>query len=281
VYSPNGQSNWLDELADIYVALRCECGERPAANSLEGIDIIDPTLIRRYLAAAVVPRLVDGGNFDTVRADLGEVLAYELLEREFGTVIGYKLARDRETIQLPGRGIDAIGIEEPNDATSTSSEGNGTDTRLAVVLTEVKVSDDRTRPPGVVDRARKGMRNQHRGHLREERDTLNKLWNTARMIRDAATQNKMFEVCLHLENGRNDAVSIVACSVLVRPHTLVHDADCGTFESSPADYAPAYVRFLTVSLPEQLQPTLQEWDAAIGRAIERFSQGPGAGEAAA
>src|SRR5207237_641083 len=72
--------------------------------------------------------------------DFAETISYCLLADVFKTRFGYKSLRDRELVQLTGRGIDAIGIEV---------EENG-DIRL--VLGETKLSDEAKSPPAVVDK---------------------------------------------------------------------------------------------------------------------------------
>lgn len=285
VYRPDGDPQWLDRVADTYVELRSRCRILVPETALDGVDVVDHATVQRYLTRATMPRLSSGGPLDVVRADLGELLAYELLEGEFGTLIGYKLVRDRETVNLPGRGIDAIGAEILTDAPAQGAdhphpeEGGAPDITVPrLVLTEVKVSDEAASPPQVVDRKRDGMRNQHRAHLKEHRQTTDKVWLAVRNCTEQTTQLALLRIAMQMERDR-EGTRVVACCVLVRPAMRVADTDCGTFRTSPSDFAPAEVRFLTVSLPADMQTTLAEWDAAIARAIDR--QCGGAGGAAA
>jgi hypothetical protein len=76
---------------------------------LDGLTFGKQAIENRLRQAAIPPR--GGGNFAVPRSDFGETVAYCLLEERFGTRFGYKSIRDRELPRLPGRGIDAIGIE--------------------------------------------------------------------------------------------------------------------------------------------------------------------------
>jgi len=63
--------------------------------------VIDDKGVLARLKGACVPfRRED--NFDVVRSDFGETLAYALLEQTDGTAIGYKSVRDRETHTITG-----------------------------------------------------------------------------------------------------------------------------------------------------------------------------------
>jgi hypothetical protein len=296
VYGPDSDADWLDRLADAYVALRSTCRTPLPESVLDGIDVVDRATVHRYLARATVPRLTSAGPLDIVRADLGEMLAYELLEGEYRTGIGYKLVRDREAVKLPGRGIDAIGAEHPTPGASSAgaaSGGSAPPERLVanqsrpsadapsnddgmqlpvLVLAEVKVSDEVASPPQVVDRKRDSMRNQHRGHIKEKRHTTDKVWLAVRNATDVDVQQRLTQIALQLERDVS-GVTIVACCVLVRPAARVCETDCGSFATRPPDFRPAHIRFLTVALPADMSTTLTDWDAAIARAIERHCDG--------
>lgn len=253
IYAPADMSAWLAAVATEYVRLRSECSvELPSALDLAGIGLFDVSQIKAKLAAKLVPPSTPTKSpFGVSRADLSETAAYMLLERIFGTQIAYKPVRDRELIQLPGRGIDAIGIEQ-----------NG---KLLVILCEVKFSDEdsQPKPPQVVDTSDKGMRRQHMGHLSDLPVTTAKIWDCARRARDPGLQQGLITAALYLEHKSWEQVAVVSCCVLVRPEHQHHAGDFGTFKSSPEDYAPAQIRFLVWSLPGDLETILKGWDAAV------------------
>jgi hypothetical protein len=189
VHGVDAEANWIDPLAESYVQLRTQCSAPVEDVSLDGIDVVNTDAIRARLRQACVPRR-RGGPFDIVRADFGEVVAYAVLEQEYGSTLGYKGVRDRELVALPGRGIDAIGVEDGP--------------RLTLVLAETKVSDEDRTPPRVVDATDDSLREQHRGHMADLITTANKVFEWGRRAGEADLQAKFFRAALLLERQRWD-----------------------------------------------------------------------------
>lgn len=229
---------WLQEVAKEYVALRTACNFPLEEVQVNGLTQLDPADVAARIQAATVPDRV-GGNFDVLRSDLGEVIAYLLLEKVYATIFGYKSVRDRELIHLPGRGIDAVGVEE-----------GGT---LVLCLGETKVSNEAANPPRVVDVAEDCLRRQHLGHVAEHEKTTRKLFDVARRARTQEQQALFLQAAMLFQDRHFDELHLVACSVLVRPQTVYAEADFGSFRERPADYGPADVRFLVVLLPEDVE----------------------------
>lgn len=251
VHAPDPESDWMEELAQEYVDLRTACGTPLVDVSLDGLEnVVDVGALRARLQAATIPRR-RRGNFDVVRSDFGETMAYSLLEQEYGTQFGYKGVRDRELVQQPGRGIDAVGVEDG--------------AKLTLVLGETKVSDEDRCPPRVVDENEDSMRNQHLGHMEDRVVTANKLLDWGRRIADPELQERFFRAALLLERDMWDHLRVVACCVLVRPAARFAKGDYGTFYTNADDFAPANVRFLTVCLPEGVEPVVQTWYEVVGR----------------
>ncbi len=98
-------SEWGEEVAKEYIGLRISSANELKNISVEGITVVDVQTIRERLRKVTVP-LLGKGPLDIVRSDFGETIAYLILEKHFSTAIGYKGVRDRETVKLPGRGID-------------------------------------------------------------------------------------------------------------------------------------------------------------------------------
>ena len=113
VCGPLDQKACISALANEYHNLRTQPTVSTDSINLDGIGVVDTTRIRSLLTAKVLP-LPKGGPFDVVRSDMGETLAYIMLEQNYNTQIGYKSVRDRELIQLPGRGIDIVGVVNDN-----------------------------------------------------------------------------------------------------------------------------------------------------------------------
>lgn len=251
-YTP-ADDGWLDELAAEYVALRTSCSFDLDDVRLDGVEILNAAALQARLEANTVPVSTGGGNFDVVRSDMGELLHYLLLETEFQTRFGYKSVRDRELIQLTGRGIDAVGIELD-------------DAKLILCLGETKVSDAAASPPEVVDKKDDCLRAQHLDHLNDLAATTRKVFDLGRRARDPDLQNLFFAAGLLLEGGELDQLEIISCSVLVRPEARHTDEDYGSFRSSPADFVPSTVRFLVVRVPDDIKSMVESLASAIGGA---------------
>jgi len=245
--------DWIDTVATEYIRLRTECAQPLADISLDGIEVLRVDRIGKYLKNATIPeRRFD--NFDVVRSDFGELLCYMLLEQEYETRFGYKSIRDRETTQQPGRGIDAVGVEEDDEGTP-----------LTLVLGEVKVSNEAASPPQVVDKSNDCLRNQHLSHLRNPVATAKKIWDMSRRSPDPSAQALLFTAALYLEEKQWDKLRLIACCVLVRPRCKYTKADFGSFQQCPDDYKPALIRFLVVCIPDDVEKMVQNWYAIIKR----------------
>lgn len=254
-YKPLEMKRWLADVAKEYVSLRTECTTQlPSSLDLAGIGVVDVSTLKSWMAQMLVPDDdTHRKGFSVSRSDLSEVAAYLLLERRFGTQIAFKLVRDRELPQLPGRGIDAIGIEQ---------DENG---RLSVILGEIKFSDEDSapKPPQVVEGAKDCMRVQQLGHVAELKQTIRKIWDCARRAKDPKLQELLLTAAAYLQEGHIGSVDLVSCCILVRPEARHAAGDFGKFKKTPADFAPAHVRFLVWVLPGEMDGILSDWVAAV------------------
>jgi hypothetical protein len=252
VHGATPTTAWLDSVAQEYLALRTSTAVPLTEVSLDGIDVLSVDRLKARLAEAAVPRH-RGGPLSVVRSDFGEVLLYCLLEQDHGTAIGYKSIRDRELAQQPGRGIDAVGIEQDTSGV------------LTLVLGEAKVSDEDRCPPRVVEGASDSLREQHRGHLTDRRATASKVLHSARMVTNEQLRDRLVAASLLLEEGRWDRLRVVACCLLVRSAGRFASGDYGRFRTSPADFSPAEIRFLVVRLAKDVDETVAEWHEVVKR----------------
>ncbi len=244
ILGPDMSGDWLTELAEEYVRLRTECRMPLSEISVDGIAVLSTANILKRLKKATVP-LRRADNFDVVRSDFGEVLCYLLLEHQYGVELGYKSVRDREIIQSPGRGIDALGFEDGEN--------------LTLVLGETKVSDDKESPPGVVDKSEDCLAKQHIAHLSDPEQTAKKLWNTSRHVADLKLRDKYMIAATMMEDGKLENLSIVGSCTLVRSQQYYTEKDFGSFRKNPNAYEPARVRFLVVRLPEAIEVVVKKW----------------------
>lgn len=247
VLVPN-RDDWLELLAAEYRRLRTYTRAPLTALSLNGVEIVDVEEVQELMAAAAVPKYVPG-NFGVVRSDLAELVLALFQEREHGCKYGYRGVRDRELVQLAGRGIDQIGVElDETDA------GPG----LTLVLGEAKTSSDAACPPGVVTNSKDGLSVQHLGHLHETDVTADKVWEASRHAPDAAV-SQLLQLAAHWFRSGDPRLKVIASSLMVRPEErLAVPGDFGPFHASPGDYAPAHVRFYMLVVPRDVEDVAQE-----------------------
>jgi hypothetical protein len=244
VLGPDVSYDWLKELAEEYINLRTACARPLSEISVDGIGVLSTENLLKRLKTATVPvRRAD--NFDVVRSDFGEVLSYLLLERHYGVSFGYKSVRDREIAQSPGRGIDALGIEDGE--------------QITLVLGETKVSADKVSPPGVVDKSDDCLSRQHVGHISDLQQTAKKIWDTARRVPDPDLRAKYMTAAFLLEDGHIEKLKIIGCCTLVRPTQHYTIADFGSFRKNPSKYMPAQIRFLIVRLADGIEEVVKQW----------------------
>jgi hypothetical protein len=237
-------SEWGEAVAKEYIRLRSSTSNELKEISLDGITVVSVQKIRDRLRKLTVP-LLRKGPLDIVRSDFGETLAYLILEENFSTAIGYKGVRDRETVNLPGRGIDIIGIEKGSP--------------LFLILGETKVSGENKKPPAVVDSDSNSLSKQLKHHVHEHSDTSMKLWDTARKIIDAEIQEDLLRAALLWDDKRWDMLRVVCCAILVRPRALYTERDFGSLRQDPRVVRPGCMRFLVVCLPDSVDSIVSAW----------------------
>jgi len=238
---------WVENLAKKYRELRTESIVPLSDIVLDGVTVLYKKDLEERLARAVIPDRASG-VLSVARSDFGETISYCLLEEHYGTRIAYKSIRDRELIQLAGRGIDAIGVECSDEQP------------LHLVLCETKTSTEQRSPPQVVDSAQESLRAQHKKHLSDLEATLRKVWDAARRARDKETQELLFAAGLYLQDERWDMLRLVAYSCLVRPRALYKSTDYGSFREKPSDFYPSKVRFTAFCVPsDDIEAVVDEW----------------------
>lgn len=257
---------WLEMLADEYIRLRTGKQKALEKISTEGIDIVDTSLVESRLRSfekrrlqASVPRY-QPGNFSVLRSDFGELLNYVLLEDYYRTVIFKKSIESRRATYQIERGIDAIGVESKIP--------------IELIISEVKVSDENASPPQVVDRQQKDcLRIQHLHHITKRLEidgTFDKIADLFKNVADKETAQFLKQVEWYLFQEDWRSLHYVACSALVRPQDKYSKQDFGSFQSRPGDYAPAYIRFLIISVPYDIDTMVRKWDSVITQRMEKY-----------
>lgn len=249
IIEPAAGDGWLEELATEYKKLRTECRHALDVVKVDGITVVDTQKLKARLEKACIPEYA-AGSLSVSRSDFGETISQVVLERDYGTRFGYKSLRDRELVQLPGRGIDAVGLEEEGEL-------------LTLVLGETKVSDEAKNPPQVVDKKTDSLSKQHLHHLGELGATSNKLWNISRFCPTQETQQLFLRACLLFDEQRWDLLKLVVACVLVRPKSKCHEKDFGKLRKTPKAVTPATIRFIIARVPDELDATVQRWHGLL------------------
>jgi hypothetical protein len=235
------KGDWQKVIAEEYKKLRTETRFPVEPICFDGLEF-DVSFIKERLASNTIPQR-GSGNFDVVRSDFGEVVSYIVLEGKYQSKFGYKSVRDRELINLAGRGIDGVSIEVGD--------------KIKLVLTETKVSSQRSSPPSVVDTQPDSMRNQHIGH-NNDAETVKKIWDISRKATDKELQQLFFAAALCFEEKRFDRLDLITCCVLVRPFNRHTKEDFGSFKTNAEDFYPGKIRFLIICLPAENGDNLEE-----------------------
>lgn len=244
--SPDVSTPWLQYLAERYRDLRTESTIPINRIQFDGLSF-DVTAIRRRLTEAVLPDR-SAGPLAVARSDFGETVSYCILAEKHSTRFGYKALRDREAINLPGRGIDAIGVEEANSG------------RLRLILGETKTSAEASSPPQVVDTAKDSLREQHLGHFADPHCTCSKVFDAARRAWDQRTQEMLFAAALFLEAHDWQRLDLVSFCCLVRQQNRYTENDYGSFKERPDDFGPCSIRFVIFCVPgDDIEKVVTEW----------------------
>lgn len=248
------ETGWLEVLAEHYIEMRTQLQKTLVGISDDDIPGFSTSFLQARIKEAAIPypeKNPKRKNFSIIRSDLGESLNYILLDQMYRTKFAVNLVADRELVTAPGRGIDAIGIEEDDDL-------------LRLVFSEVKVSSDKKSPPGVVDGSSDSMHHQHLGHIGDRKVTADKIINAAQKAKEHDVRMLFLEAAMRFDHNAND-LEVVAHCFLVRPETCYTPSDFGKFKTSPGAYAPANVRFAIACVPEDIDKVEAAWYETIVR----------------
>jgi len=155
-------------------------------------------------------------------------------ENQFNTKWCWIGIRERERSDMPGRGIDLVGVEEGSLYT--------------VVLCEVKVSEEDGRIPQVVDSSEDSLSKQLCKHMTERTSTSRRLWESVRRTRDTNSLALITKVAVLWQREEWQRLRIFCCGVLVRPTEKYNIRDFGTLRQNPEILDPAFLRFLIICL---------------------------------
>ena len=234
----------LATLSNEYRTLRTVCKTPLNQVNVEGIGVVNTTQIKSYLEPKTIP-FRQKGSFDVVRSDIGETLAYILLEQNYGTQIGSKGVQNRELVQSVSRGIDVVGVEN-----------NGI---LTLVLGEAKVSNQDRNPPDVVDTNRDSISKTLRAHIKNHQETSRKIWDVIRKCENPVIKDLLLAAAIYWDEKMWSFLRIICCGILVRPLNKYSTKDFGLLKGDPGLLSPAKVRFLIVCVNDDLDNFVSEF----------------------
>ncbi len=228
---------WLDGLAALYRELRTTPRVPLADLGLTGIEGFNLQELTHVIADTQIPQRSTGEgapkHLAVERSDVGELALAIVGELVHGYSYGYRSVRDRELVSMPGRGIDQIGVMEVELVSGEFA--------CILSLGEAKVSVDKKSPPSVVDTSSDSLRIQHRGHLAEKYDSIQKVIGAGRQTSDQKTALQLYRAGM-LWRSDSDLLTVRSTSMLVRDRHY-KQSDFGTFASQPADFEPGHIDF--------------------------------------
>jgi hypothetical protein len=204
-------------------------------------DIAEIAEITRAVEAVTTAAIPEPGvrleqpHLDTARNELGEVIAYAVLEGPRGAVMPAKRIREKEIPQLPSRGLDALAFQ-PGD-------------ELRLLVAEVKTSDEEASPPRVVGQGESSL---HAQTVKLVTDPARLLVELNWVFKHTTPEHELLVARAILLKTR-EQLPTMAVPVLVRPTRHHQDTDCCVFETDPDSVAPAMIRFSVVRVGEALE----------------------------
>lgn len=187
-----------------------------------------------------VPSIIN----DIYRSDLGEILTTYYFEEKLPEgerfIIPLKNISMRERFDMPGRGIDAIGYRLEEDG------------KIELLLSEAKVSEQRTSPPAVVDIAKDSIYKSQKLHHDNQPLVLQRLTEYVRHLSTSEDFMALGMLIVAMSTNRTDKYSITYGCGLVRDYTCADpNKDFGKMKSQVEDFRPGTVNFAIFSFTEQ------------------------------
>lgn len=193
---------------------------------------------------AVLPAELDNNDkraehLSVQRSEFGEIVAAEVLKQIFGTTIPASRIKHKEIPDQPTRGADLVGLE---DVTAKKHK---------LILGEVKASQQRKSPPGVVA----GMVTKLTELIHSRRTLLQELcW-----LRDHA-ENEYAQICARVYASfilKQECFQIVIAPILVRSADTHHADDASDFKHNPQRFGKS-VRWVSIVVEGDLSEVARE-----------------------
>lgn len=187
-----------------------------------------------------IPQIIN----DIYRSDLGEILTTYYFEEKLPEgerfIIPLKNISMRERFDMPGRGIDAIGYRLEDNQ------------KIELLLSEAKVSEQKTSPPAVVDVAKDSIYASQKLHHDNQPLVLQRLTEYVRHLSTSEDFTALATLIIAMSSSQTDKYSITYGCGLVRDYTCADpDKDFGKMKSHVEDFKPGTVNFAIFSFTEK------------------------------
>lgn len=181
---------------------------------------------------------------DIYRSDLGEILTTYYFEEKLPEgerfIIPLKNISMRERFDMPGRGVDAIGYRLKDDK------------KIELLLSEAKVSEQKTSPPAVVDVAKDSIYTSQKQHHDDHPLVLQRLTEYVRHLSTTEELTALGMIIIAMSSSQTDKYSITYGCGLVRDYTCADpDKDFGKMKSRVEEFRPGTVNFAIFAFTEK------------------------------
>lgn len=184
--------------------------------------------------AGLIPSILN----DIYRSDLGELLMTYYFEEKLPEgqryIIPLKNITFRELVNLPGRGLDAIGYRLDGD-------------KIEILLGEAKVSEEMKSPPAVVDATNDSIFNTQKKHHENKNVVIGKLSDYARRL-NGHDATMIGIAMVTMKYDMTDRYSVTYGCTLIRDHICVNEvSDFGKLKKNSAYFEPHKIHFSILS----------------------------------
>lgn len=186
----------------------------------------------------IVPAVLN----DIYRSDLGELLMTYYFEEKLPEgerfIIPLKNITFRERVDMPGRGLDAIGYKVTDDT-------------IEILLGEAKVSAQKYSPPDVVDSSTDSIYKTHKKHRDHNEVVVQRLSEYAKRLGEKDVAILGYAI-VSLSNHQSEKCVITYGCTLIRDYECVDEgSDYGKMKSRAEEFEPGKVHFSLLSFKDK------------------------------
>lgn len=254
------EKKFVEYFAKEYIKLRSGKNHNITSNPIFNNSGFDVSELQKTILKGSVKKSLQLNNGklnpkDLYRSELGEMLMTYYFEKKLEEserfVIPVKLIADKETAEMPSRGIDCIGFREEED-------------KIHLLLGEAKVSDEKKNPPQVVKQIYETQK-----ILTEQEKLVEKLSDFSKKIPDTY-YGKFITLIAFIVFGKTINYSITYGCTLVRDKDCVNiNSDFGKMKTNQSEFDPHNIHFVIMCFKDQtIDDTVKNFFEEVQRQIE-------------